>query len=138
LNIAGFLDPRYKEKGFNNDFISLLGISDILEKEYLRLRESNPFLFFDPDVINSSLKEDNSSKRLKINEENDDDLWKYFDKSSSTPFSEIKFEIEAFHKELKLYSMEKKIGKDDDPCLFGNKIQKYSPGFLSLRRDIYQ
>jgi len=57
LNIAAFLDLRYKDKGSAPDYFSLNEISDILLKEYKILKEKQPDLFLNDDEVYKELGE---------------------------------------------------------------------------------
>ena len=114
LNIAAFLDPRFKDRFFNQ-IINFQLISSNLMKTYEELYNSHPELFLEMSI--EEINKDFKLKRIKP-DENEEEFWREFDNSNM--LSE-RNDIELFRRELQNYIEEKRVPIETLPSTFGPK-----------------
>ena len=124
LNIATFLDPRFKEKGIYSERFLLTDITALLEKEYTLLYQSNRELFFNDESLKSFLKE--PIRKLKL-EGDEEDFWFEFENSNMIPSSDDDFRVEKIKTEIRQYTLEPRSNMEQDPGSFWRDKRKFYP-----------
>ena len=124
LNIASFLDPRFKDSFLESDYTVDL-ITEILVKELDLLSKTMPDLFDIFDIYEKSL----NSRKIKVEEE-EDLFWKEFENSNMLGDKHDK----VLETEIKLYLVEKMVSKEIDPSIYWSLNKSKYPKISILAR----